>query len=611
MCGVTAVVGNVASPDPALVERMTQALSHRGPDAQATIRTPGCDLGHARLSIIDLVSGNQPMQSADGRLWIVFNGEIYNYQPLRKELFRLGHVFRTHSDTEVILAAYSEWGTYCLDRFRGMFALIIWDTRARSLFAARDPFGEKPLYYTVTSDSTLLIASEIKSIEATGLMRRNLDLESVDGFLGLGYVPPDRSIWSGVHPLPPGHFMRWNDGKIEIERYWTPSLRNQPISLDEAAHRLRDLLGQAVERQLVADVPVGAFLSGGHDSSTIVALMADRSLEKVKTFSVGFGRLINELDYARSVARQYATEHHEVDLGELPVAELLERMAEVYDEPFADSSSIPTYLISQFARGHVKVVLAGDGGDELFGGYSWYNSIHLAERMKHSHLRWVVLRLASRALRDRNEWLRRNSVALGLSARWPDTWTRTVMSETYFSSAERKALWVGRSTSPASFWPGELYRPTADVEGLDRAFHFDLMSYLPGDILVKVDRASMAHGLECREPLLDRDLAEFALSLPASLKVSDDDNKIVLKHAAAPWWPDDVRSRSKHGFGSPYMTWLGQAAVRILLSRVLSPGSPLRSLLPGLDSARLQIPSYKAWILLVLGLWVERRAVNI
>jgi asparagine synthase (glutamine-hydrolysing) len=283
----------------------------------------------------------------------------------------------------------------------------------------------------------------------------------------------------------------------------------------------------------------------------------------------------------------------------------------VYDEPFADSSSIPTSLISEFARHHVKVVLSGDGGDELFGGYTWYNPLYLAERMTRSHLRWVTLRLLSKVLQDRNLWLRRYSSALGLAARWPDTWTRAVMGETYFDATARRALWAGRDRAPTPFWPGALYEPSAEVQGLNRAFHFDLTSYLPGDILVKVDRASMAHGLECRAPLLDRDLVEFALSLPESLKVNADDNKMVFKKAASQWWPDEIRNRSKHGFGAPYMTWLGLPAVRALLSNVVRPRSRIRSLLPGLDGAQLRRPSYKTWMLLVLGLWLEGRAVDV
>jgi asparagine synthase (glutamine-hydrolysing) len=492
-----------------------------------------------------------------------------------------------------------------------MYAFVIWEPQSQALFAARDPFGEKPLYYATADDGSLLFASEIKAIEATGTVRRTLDLESIDAYLALGYVPPDRSIWSTVRPLPPGHHMRWTRENTEIVRYWAPALGGQTLGLDDAVERLRELLSQAVERQLVADVPVGAFLSGGHDSSTIVALMAERSTKNIQTFSVGFGQQINELPYARSVARRYGTEHHEIDLGEPAVAELLERMSEVYDEPFADSSSIPTYLISEFAREQVKVVLAGDGGDELFGGYTWYNPLLMAERMTPSYLRWIVSRIASKLLRDRNVRLRRYSAALGLAARWPDTWTRAVMGETYFNVAQRRALWEGRPGAPAPFWPDGLYEAPAGVQGLDRAFYFDLTSYLPGDILVKVDRASMAHGLECRAPLLDRDLAEFALSLPASLKVSSEENKIVFRQAASSFWPEEIRNRAKHGFGAPYLTWLRAPGVRALLSDVTRPGSRLRSLLPGLDSARLTTPSYRAWTLLVLGLWLERRAVDV
>src|SRR5258708_22709642 len=261
MCGLAVLVHGAIRREPVLIERMTRALSHRGPDAQGTSRTAGCDLGHTRLSIIDLSSGDQPMQSADGGLWIVFNGEIYNYGPLREELAPRGYAFLTRSDTEVVLAAYSAWGARCLDRFRGMYAFVIWDPRSQALFAARDPFGEKPLYYAIADDKSLLFASEIKAIEATGLVRRELDLESIDAYLALGYVPPGRNIWSTVRPLPPGPYMRWSSGKTELVRHWVPPLRTQPLGLNDAAERLRGLLGQAVERQLVAAVPARPFLT--------------------------------------------------------------------------------------------------------------------------------------------------------------------------------------------------------------------------------------------------------------------------------------------------------------------------------------------------------------
>jgi asparagine synthase (glutamine-hydrolysing) len=586
---------------------MLGAVEHRGPDAAQVVRLEGCDLGHARLSIIDLASGAQPMRAPDGRYWIVFNGEIYNYRVLRAELLALGATFATQSDTEVVLAAYAKWGRACMLRLRGMYAFAIWDARDKTLFAARDPFGEKPLYFASRPDGSLVFASEIKGIEAAGSLRPRLDLESVDAYLALGYVPPDRSIWREIRPVPPGHYLESKDGAVQIARYWEPEQRIAPIGLTEAAHGLRERLATAVERQLVADVEVGAFLSGGHDSSTIVALASQAGARRIKTFSVGFGAHVNELHYARTVAERYGTDHYEVDLGAPAVGEMLERMVQVYDEPFADSSAIPTYLISGFARNHVKVVLSGDGGDELFGGYGWYPPLQMAERLPASRLRWVTLRLLSKALRDSNPGLRLRSSAYGLAARWPDTWTRTVMGETHFSVRARRALWSGRADAPRPGLPGAYYRPPARAQGLQQAFHFDLTSYLPGDILVKVDRASMAHGLECRSPLLDLDLAEYALSLPSALKVSDADTKIVFKEAARSLWPREVSERGKQGFGAPYLSWLARPDVGSLVARAFRRGSALRDVLPGL-AAGTPPASYRTWMLLVLGLWLERRA---
>ncbi|HLF22837.1 MAG TPA: asparagine synthase (glutamine-hydrolyzing), partial [Burkholderiales bacterium] len=349
---------------------MVGALRHRGPDARGVMRLPGCQLGHTRLSIIDLASGAQPMRDESGRYAITFNGEIYNYREMRDELAALGHRFNTQSDTEVIMRAFAEWGESCLRRFRGMYAFAIWDDREQQLFAARDRFGEKPLYYARMPDGTLLLASEIRSLLASGLLVPRLSLEAVDAFLAFGYVPPDRTVYQNVQTLPPGHCLHWKGGELTVKRYWYPQFNPQPISLDDAAERMRELLAQAVRRQMVADVPVGAFLSGGHDSSTVVALMQQHTKVPVKTFSVGFGSYINELPYARSVAAMYGTEHHEIDLGAPAVGPMLERMAAVYDEPFRDPSHIPTYLISEYARKYVKVVLTGDGADELFGGYA-------------------------------------------------------------------------------------------------------------------------------------------------------------------------------------------------------------------------------------------------
>ena len=596
MCGIAVVCG----PGNGAIGVMTQRLLHRGPDAHDSRVFGECALGHARLSIIDLTTGAQPMSDVSGRYWISFNGEIYNYPEVREELARCGRRFRTHSDTEVLLAGYAEWGAGLLDRLRGMFAFVIWDSAEETIFAARDLFGEKPLYYASTGAGALVIASEIKAIRASRLVPTTINRSAVDAFLTLGYIPPDRTVYSEIETLPPAHYLTWRNGVTTIAAYWQPRFEVEPISLGDAAERLRELLGQAVRRQMIADVPVGAFLSGGLDSSTIVALMTEHSREPVKTFSVGFGEMINELPYARAVAERYGTEHHEIDLGEPDVATLIERMVDVYDEPFADSSHIPTYLIAEYARRFVKVALSGDGGDELFGGYWWYPPLARSERVPFALLQWAVLRTANKVVRNRKLAVR--SAAAGLAARWDDVWTRDVMSQTVFREHDRRRLWQSDETV---YEPGGAFRPGADVRGLNRAFHFDLLSYLPGDILVKVDRAAMAHGLETRAPLLDRDVVEFALSLPPDLKVRGNETKRVLHEACRDYWPPELRNRRKQGFGAPIGKWLASPRMAALQDRVFRAGSPLRQLLPGL-AGEPRRRDYRTWVLLTLGLWLEK-----
>lgn len=610
MCGISAIAGG-RSPGPIrTIKAMVAALRHRGPDAQSYRRLSGCDLGHARLSIIDLDSGDQPMPDESQRYWIVYNGELYNYRELRAELLRLGCRFRTQSDTEVILAAYAKWGARCLDRFRGMYAFVIWDSLERGVFAARDIFGEKPLYYAVAPDGALVIASEIKSIIASERIEPVLDRAAVDAYLSLGYVPPDRTIYENVHTLPPGGYLEWEGaGAPRRTRYWRPVFDARPVSMDEAGERLRALLDQAVRRQMVADVPVGAFLSGGHDSSTIVALMAQQTARPVQTFSVGFGEWINELPYARAVAKRYRTEHHDIDLGTPPVAELLERMAGVYDEPFMDASHVPTYLISEYARRYVKVVLTGDGADELFGGYAWYPLMAASTQASGSLLPWLVSRSVSRLLADRIPRLAIHSRARSLARRWPDPWARYLNMRSGFSGDARAAMW-GERASPASILSSDYYRPHGDAAGMDSVLHFDLLTFLPGDILVKVDRAAMAHGLETRAPFLDRDVVEFALSLPSALKVTPEQTKVLFKDALQRFWPDSLHHRGKQGFAAPYQVWLGRQDVQALVRRVFGKGSALRDLLPGIPSDIAFERSYRAWNLLALGLWLERNAVR-
>jgi asparagine synthase (glutamine-hydrolysing) len=609
MCGISAIAG-VTRPGAieSAIKAMVQAIEHRGPDATSSRAAAGCALGHARLSIIDLSTGNQPMSDASGRWSIAVNGEIYNFRDVREELARRGHAFRTHSDTEVVLLGYREWGPALLDRLRGMFAFAIWDAEERELFAARDLLGEKPLYFADAGDG-IVLASEMKAIVASKLVPLAADPESIDAFLALGYVPPDRTIYRDVQTLPPAHYLLWKNGTTRITRYWTPQLEPREMSLPDAAEQVRTLLRQAVKRQMLADVPVGAFLSGGLDSSTVVAMMQEHSREPVKTFSVGFGSLINELPYARAVATRYATEHHEIDLGEPDVASLIERMVQVYDEPFADTSHIPTFLVSEFARRHVKVVLSGDGGDELFGGYGWYGPLAMSERVAMPLVQWVVLRSMSIALRHRNRALAARSHAAGLAARWDDVWTRDIMSQTIFRAPERQRMWGGRRV--ASFEPGGYFRPPEQTTGLNRAFYFDLTSYLPGDILVKVDRAAMAHGLETRAPFLDRDLVEFALTIPATLKVRGRETKLVLREACKQFWPESLWNRPKQGFGSPITRWLKLPAMQPLLDRVFNDGSALRELLPGIGRNERHGLTYRTWTLLTLGLWLDAKGVSL
>jgi asparagine synthase (glutamine-hydrolysing) len=609
MCGICGIVGEMR-PDDAAMQRMLVALAHRGPDGNGTMQLNNGVFGHTRLSIIDLAGGGQPMRDVTGRYAITFNGEIYNYAELRDELARRGRRFATHSDTEVILNAFAEWGEGCLDRFRGMFAFAIWDEQERRLFAARDLFGEKPLYYAATPDGRLLIASEIKALIASGLIRPSLDLTSIDAYLAFGYVPPDRTIYANVSTLSPGHRLLWDGKTARVAAYWRPRLDARPIGLSEAAERLNALLKQAVRRQMVADVPVGAFLSGGHDSSTIVALMQKQVSHPVKTFSVGFGDYINELPYARAVAQLYGTEHHEIDLGAPPVAQLLEKMAEIYDEPFHDPSHIPTYLISQYARQNVKVVLTGDGADELFGGYAWYPLMATSTEISATWLRWIVLRSVSRLIGRRARAFDRYTHAMGLTLRFPEPWVRYV-SERAVGVERRRQWWGKRASEVSSYYPGNYYRPPVGTAGMNEVLHFDLVSFLPGDILVKVDRAAMSNSLETRAPFLDRDLVEFTLSLPSALKVKDGETKVLFKQALNRYWPPELQGRGKQGFAAPYQNWLGLPRVQLLLHRVLSDGSRLRDLLTGIAPEQRRVSNYETWNLLTLGLWLDKHPIPV
>ena len=609
MCGIAAIASPGAEIPPGAIQAMTQCVAHRGPDGQGCVTFSGCHLGHRRLSVIDLATGDQPMSEAGERYWITYNGEIFNYRELRADLMQRGWAFRTQSDTEVILRAYQQYGDDLPTHLIGQFAFVIWDRDERRLFAARDRLGEKPLYWAASAAGHIVLASEIKALLASALIEGQIDREAVDAYLALLYVPPDRTIYANIHTLRPGHCLSWQSGDVRTWAYWQPAYsQTRDITLPEAADQLRTLLSQAVGRQMIADVPVGAFLSGGLDSSTIVALMTRHTARPVSTFAVGFGDLINELPFARSVAERYQTDHHEIQMN-IAVGQMLETMAAVYDEPLADSSNIPTYLLAGFARQHVTVALSGDGGDELFGGYDWYRPLLSQPRLPAAPLGMLALawhalsRLhlpvgeqreaaigAYRAARDRN--------------RYHDIWERHVA---LVSSFERdRSQWWGQNAPLGAFdHLRQTYLPPTTVQGLDRATDFDLRCYLPGDILVKVDRAALAHGLETRAPFLDADLVEFVLSLPWRLRFQAGQLKSLLRESSRDLWPDVVARRQKQGFGAPIARWLRQPEVAGLWQRVTGPNRALIHLLPGVSRARLS--AQQMWTLLCLGLWLERR----
>ena len=584
MCGIAGIARrDPEQPVPAEdLAAMVRTLRHRGPDDDGQVTLPGAGLGMRRLSIIDVAGGRQPFASEDGSVHLVGNGEIYNHRTLRAELVSAGHRFASGSDVEVALHAYEEWGPAFVERLHGMFALALWDARSRTLVAARDRAGEKPLYYARTARG-LLLASEIKALLVSPDVSRDVDLEAVDQFLTYEYVITPRTIFSAVRRLPAAHYLVYRNGELTVTRYWqAPVAAATAWSDDEAAAALRETLGRAVARQMMSDVPLGAFLSGGIDSSAIVALMteaAGRDRAAVNTFSMGFADgSYNELPHARRVAERFATRHRE---GEVvpDVAELFDRLIVHLDEPFADVSLFPTYLVSELARAHVTVALSGDGGDELFGGYDPYEADRLARRIAA-----VLPRPASRAVgalaallppSEKKKGLvnRLTRFAAGLAEAPPDIGHYRWM--TYVSPAAKRRLYTPALRDALA--GADVYRPVREAlrdagtdDLLNRQLHADLNIYLADDILVKVDRMSMAASLETRAPFLDVEVMELAFSMPGRLKVRGRERKYVLKRALADVLPASILHRSKEGFSIPMKNWL-KRELAPLMGDLLSP----------------------------------------
>ena len=553
MCGIYGALSNdPARPvELALLERMGDVLTHRGPDGGGLHRDGPLGMGMRRLSIIDLVGGDQPMANEDGSVWVVFNGEIYNYRELTADLRSRGHRFATASDTEVLVHLYEEYGERCVEPLRGMFAFAIWDAPRRSLLLARDRLGIKPLYYAATHQG-VLFGSELKALLQSSWLPRRLDQRALVSYLQYGYVPDPLSILEGVAKLPPGHTLLIQDGRPgHPRRYWqaAPFFRDAGTAVPEAvaADALWSRLEDAVQSHLVSDVPVGAFLSGGLDSSTVVAIMAHASSMPIKTFSVGFREdRYNELPYARQVAQQFGTEHHEL-LVEPNDLKVLDELLAGFDEPFADSSAIPTYLVSRLARQHVKVVLSGDGGDEIFAGYERYRVDH---RRRHLGLLGNVgLGAPLRAIGTLLPvGLGRNTLhnlSLPRTRRYLD-------SMSLFPPRAVQDL-LGPRGGASAFDLEALADP--ELDPLSRLQDLDINSYLPGDILTKVDRMSMASSLEARVPLLDHRLVEFACGLPTDLRMRSGVSKYLLKRALHGRIPPELLARPKQGFGVPLESW--------------------------------------------------------
>ena len=533
-----------------VLERMAHALAHRGPDGGGNHLAGPFGMGMRRLSIIDLTGGDQPICNEDGTLWVVFNGEIYNYRELTAELIARGHRFATSSDTEVLVHLYEEYGERCVEPLRGMFAFAIWDGPRRELLLGRDRLGIKPLYYAATPDG-FLFGSELKALVLSPWLSPRLDRRGLAAYLEYGYVPDPLSILDGVSKVPPGHTVTIRSGRPAApRRYWQASGYFKPgaapDSETQAAEDLWRKLEEAVRFHMVSDVPVGAFLSGGVDSSAVVSVMARISGRPIKTFSAGFLEdRYNELPHARQVAEAYGTEHHEL-LVEPNDLKLLEELLSSFDEPFADSSAIPTYLVSRLARQHVKVVLSGDGGDELFAGYDRYVVDH---RRRHFGLfgdlgLGVPLRALSSILPVgggkntlHNLSLPRLQRYIHAISLFPRQVLRDVMVDGDASRVDIASL------------------ADLDLDPLSRLQDLDLKTYLPGDILTKVDRMSMANSLEARVPLLDHPLVEFACSLPPDLRFRDGKTKFLLKRALAGRVPADVLTRPKQGFAVPLESW--------------------------------------------------------
>ncbi|NML04576.1 XrtA/PEP-CTERM system amidotransferase [Sphingomonas sp. G-3-2-10] len=587
MCGIAGLYyPNIAKPvDPARVAQMSDAQAHRGPDGSGVWTAPGVGLGHRRLSIIDLGGGAQPMLTPDQQIAVTYNGEIYNFQEVRAELERLGAQFLTHSDTEVLLHGWRAWGPDMLARLNGMFAFALYDAKSKSLFLARDRFGVKPLHYAQLSDGAVAFASELKGILAHPSFRRVPDFRAVEDYLGLGYVPDDASIVAGVKKLPAGHFMLIERGKPVPQpvQWWDIDFSQRATGKPKDLQaELVEHLRAAVTSRMISDVPLGAFLSGGVDSSAVVAMMAEASRSAVKTCTIGFDVADHdETSHAQLIADRFATEHRARKVAADDFA-LIDTLVDAFDEPFADASALPTYRVCELARENVTVALSGDGADEAFAGYRRYKFFAAEERMRGllpGGLRSGVFGTLGKYF-PKADWaprpFRAKTTLLALAEGGEYAYPKAVGvtgPELRHRLYTRKALKALAGHNAEQRYTDTM-RLAPARDGLDRAQYADIKHYLPGDILTKVDRTSMAVSLEAREPLLDYRLVEFAATLPPSMRIRSGQGKWLMKKALEPWLPRDILYRPKMGFVTPISAWfrtaLADEAAALARSKVLA-----------------------------------------
>ena len=585
MCGITGIFDTRTTRQVArdVLERMNESQHHRGPDEGGLHIEPGMGFGHRRLSIIDLSSGQQPLFNEDHSVVVVFNGEIYNFQELVPELEALGHIFRTRSDTEVIVHGWEAWGEDCVKRFRGMFAFAIWDRNKQTLFLARDRLGVKPLYYAMLPDGWLLFGSELKSLMAHPGLSRDIDVYAVEEYFAFGYVPEPRTIFTSARKLPQATTLtvRRNQPVPDPNEYWdVPFVVDPLIDEQQAAEELVSRLRESVKLRLISEVPLGAFLSGGVDSSAVVAMMAGISSGPVNTCSISFGHpKFDESAYAQTVATRYHTRHRARQVKSDDF-DLIDKLAWLYDEPYADSSAIPTYRVCELARQSVTVALSGDGGDESFGGYRRYQFHLMEEKMRSAlplSLRRPMFGLMSQVY-PKADWaprmFRAKSTFEALAKNSVDAYFNTVsvlrdpMRQKLFSQRFKSKL---GGYNAVQVMHGHAKRaPTDDPLGLVQ--YLDMHTYLVGDINTKVDRASMAHSLEVREPLMDHPLVEWASGLPTNLKIRNKETKYLLKKAMQSHVPNDVMYRPKMGFSVPLAAWFRGPLRERVREAMLSPG---------------------------------------